>query len=62
MLVFGGSGTAVFDVAPFQGLPGQFQINQATFTFTAPEPSTFWLLVLGFAGLATTRDRRVFGL
>jgi hypothetical protein len=62
MLGFSGSGTAVFDVAPFPGLPGQFQINRAIFTFSAPEPSTFWLLVLGFAGLATARGRRLFGI
>jgi len=51
-LDFSGGGLAVFDVTAFPNVPGAVQITQATFTFGAPEPSTFWLLLLGIAGFA----------
>jgi hypothetical protein len=56
---FSGQGIAVFDVTPFPNVPGAVQVTQATFTFNAPEPSAFWLLLLGLAGLATVGGRRL---
>ena len=47
-----GSGTAVFDVVAQPFIPNTFYISKLTYTFTAPEPATASLLLLGFAGLA----------
>lgn len=51
-LEFNGSGIATLELAPYSSPAGSVQLVQATFTFTAPEPSTLWLLLLGVVGLA----------
>lgn len=55
---FSGSGTLRYDVVPFPNLPGSLEISKATFTFTAPEPTTTSLLLIAFAGLAVLGLRR----
>jgi hypothetical protein len=47
----GGSGTAVFDVVAQPDTTNLFYITKGTYTFTAPEPSTASLLLLGLAAL-----------
>ncbi|MBV9726079.1 MAG: PEP-CTERM sorting domain-containing protein [Gammaproteobacteria bacterium] len=52
-----GGGTATLDVVPYPGIPGSLEISEVTMTFTAPEPSTTWLLLTGVGGLALLRWR-----
>jgi hypothetical protein len=40
-----------YDTVPNPNYPGALDVTQMTFTFL-PEPTTFSLLLLGFAGLA----------
>lgn len=58
---FRGTGTVAYNTVPDPNLPGMFKVTEATFTFTAPEPSIPSLLLLCFAGLAVLSRRRRAG-
>jgi PEP-CTERM motif len=50
---FFGGGTVTANVVPFPYIPGDFEVTQATLTFTAPEPSLASLLLIALAALGT---------
>jgi hypothetical protein len=50
-LFFTGGGSVSLDVIPAPNFPGSFEVSEAAFAFTTPEPSMTALLLLGFAAL-----------
>jgi len=53
-LEFGGGGIVTLDVHP-TGFPGTFVLQQQTFRFGVPEPTTLSRFALGLVGLAIRR-------
>jgi hypothetical protein len=54
---FDGQGLVTFTVVPYPGDPGVTELQNAVYTFSAPEPATLSLFVMGLAGVGLARRK-----